>query len=143
MEGLNQVSSDNARDLRTPLTRLRQRREQTVGSETSAESMLSALAAATRDVDSILETGLGHDIVSGLAQPGGDVGSGFRFVFLRSSMALRLSASRPNSSSVLRAAIGRRHRDQRNAHTCLRGSRQGLGHTVVKLPIPNVRPTEQ
>ncbi|MTJ81324.1 MAG: HAMP domain-containing protein [Telmatospirillum sp.] len=56
MEGLRQVSSDIAHDLRTPLTRLRQRVERALRKETSVRSLQEALAGTLRDVDSILET---------------------------------------------------------------------------------------
>lgn len=56
MEGLRQVSSDIAHDLRTPLTRLRQRVERALRKETDVESLREALAGTLHDVDSILET---------------------------------------------------------------------------------------
>ncbi|HET8995233.1 MAG TPA: HAMP domain-containing sensor histidine kinase [Acetobacteraceae bacterium] len=56
MEGLNQVSSDIAHDLRTPLTRLRQRLELARLRGDSVETLHHALDAAMTDVDAILET---------------------------------------------------------------------------------------
>jgi signal transduction histidine kinase len=56
IEGLNQVSSDIAHDLRTPLTRLRQRLELASRHDARDEPLRSVLEAAVRDVDAILET---------------------------------------------------------------------------------------
>lgn len=53
MESLKQVSSDVAHDLRTPLTRLRQRLEAGL---TAPEERAQALEGALADLDSILET---------------------------------------------------------------------------------------
>lgn len=56
MNGLRQVSNDIAHDLRTPLTRLRQRVERALRKEGDVESLREALAGTLHDVDSILET---------------------------------------------------------------------------------------
>ncbi|MDB5450216.1 MAG: sensor histidine kinase [Phenylobacterium sp.] len=53
MESLKQVSSDVAHDLRTPLTRLRQRLE---AGQAAPEEAAAALEGAMNDLDSILET---------------------------------------------------------------------------------------
>jgi signal transduction histidine kinase len=55
MESLRQVSSDVAHDLRTPLTRLRQRLEASQAS-LAAPERTAAIAGALAEVDAILET---------------------------------------------------------------------------------------
>jgi signal transduction histidine kinase len=55
MDSLRQVSSDIAHDLRTPLTRLRQRLE-AARTLTSPQARTEALDGALEDVDAILET---------------------------------------------------------------------------------------
>jgi signal transduction histidine kinase len=55
MDSLRQVSTDIAHDLRTPLTRLRQRLEASRTLE-SEDARAEALAGALEDVDAILET---------------------------------------------------------------------------------------
>jgi signal transduction histidine kinase len=56
MNGLQQVSNDIAHDLRTPLTRLRQRLELAQRRETTVEGFKAALDDAITNADEILET---------------------------------------------------------------------------------------
>lgn len=56
MLGLQQVSSDIAHDLRTPLTRLRQRLELARRRENTVEGLYAAVDSAIVNVDAILET---------------------------------------------------------------------------------------
>ena len=56
MENLRQVSTDIAHDLRTPLTRLRQRLELAQRDTSDARSIESVFGATLRDLDGILET---------------------------------------------------------------------------------------
>ena len=56
MEGVRQMSTDIAHDLRTPLTRLRQRVERATRKATDVGALRAALELALRDVDAVLET---------------------------------------------------------------------------------------
>lgn len=56
MDGLQQVSNDIAHDLRTPLSRLRQRLEFALRREQTVESLRAALEDSVEDVDRILDT---------------------------------------------------------------------------------------
>jgi len=55
MSDLRQVTTDIAHDMRTPLTRLRQRLELAQHSEAGADSLRLALASTVREIDAILE----------------------------------------------------------------------------------------
>ncbi len=56
MQGLRQVSTDIAHDLRTPLTRLRQRLELAQECSTNAAALHGVLGATLTDIDAILQT---------------------------------------------------------------------------------------
>jgi signal transduction histidine kinase len=56
MEGLRQVSNDIAHDLRTPLTRLRQRLEMAQRRNASGQGVGLVIEQTMHDIDSILET---------------------------------------------------------------------------------------
>jgi signal transduction histidine kinase len=55
MNDLRQVTTDIAHDMRTPLTRLRQRLELAQRSEGDADALRLALGSTVRDIDAILE----------------------------------------------------------------------------------------
>ena len=95
MESLRQVSNDVAHDLRTPLTRLRQRLETAQASE---GERAEAIDGALRDLDSILET---FAALLRIAQiEGGARRAGFRRVRLRDMAATVVDAFAPSAEEA-------------------------------------------
>ncbi|WP_297506582.1 HAMP domain-containing sensor histidine kinase [uncultured Caulobacter sp.] len=95
MESLKQVSNDIAHDLRTPLTRLRQRLEALQTSEReSAESINGAL----RDLDAILETFAALLRISQIESRARR--AGFRTVRLRDLAAVVVDAFTPSAEEA-------------------------------------------
>lgn len=95
MESLRQVSNDVAHDLRTPLTRLRQRLETAQASE---GERAEAIDGALRDLDSILET---FAALLRIAQiEGGARRAGFRQVRLRELSATVVDAFAPSAEEA-------------------------------------------
>ena len=95
MESLRQVSNDVAHDLRTPLTRLRQRLETAQASE---GEQAEAIEGALRDLDSILET---FAALLRIAQiEGGARRAGFRQVQLADIAANVVDAFAPSAEDA-------------------------------------------
>jgi signal transduction histidine kinase len=126
MRGLQQVSSDIAHDLKTPLTRLRQRLELARHSAATAEAYASAVDQATAECDQILKT---FDAVLRIAQiEAGTRRGGFRPVDLSKLVAGIVETYQPvgeetGHSLTARMAAGAR----------VRGDAQLLTQMLVNL----------
>jgi signal transduction histidine kinase len=97
MESLRQVSTDVAHDLRTPLTRLRQRLETILGRTDGGDSR-DALESALNDLDDILATFAALLRISQIE--GGARRAAFRPVDLAAIAATVVDAFRPSAEEV-------------------------------------------
>jgi signal transduction histidine kinase len=105
MSGLQQVSNDIAHDLRTPLTRLRQRLEFAQRRETTVEGFKAALDGAITNMDEILET---FGALLRIAQiEAGTRRSGFGPVRLDSLLAELVEAYQPVAEEKGQTLTGR------------------------------------
>ena len=105
MNGLQQVSNDIAHDLRTPLTRLRQRLELAQRRETNVEGFEAALDDAIAHADEILET---FGALLRIAQiEAGTRRSGFGPVLLDTLLAELVDAYQPVAEEKDQTLTGR------------------------------------
>ena len=126
MLGLQQVSSDIAHDLRTPLTRLRQRLELARRRETTAAGLHDALDGAIRDVDVILET---FSALLRIAQiEAGIRRAGFTSVTLSTVLARLIEAYQPVAEENGQTLIG-----EVNPGLCVHGDHELLTQLFANL----------
>lgn len=103
MDSLRQVSSDVAHDLRTPLSRLRQRLEGALTSAGSVAEYQAAVEAAVAEAESLLET---FSALLRIAQvEGGSPRSGFRDVDLSGVVEAVVDAFLPDAEDGGRALV--------------------------------------
>ncbi len=133
MDSLRQVSSDIAHDLRTPLTRLRQKLEASLGAQTEAER--SAMAeSALRDMDAILDM---FAALLRIAQiEGGARRSGFRPVELDRIAAAVVEAFAPSAEEG-----GRRLSLHSDGRAPIEGDRELLIQMLANLVENGLRHT--
>jgi len=125
MDSLRQVSSDVAHDLRTPLTRLRQRLEAALATR-NLEAQADAMEGALADLDAILDT---FAALLRIAQiEGGARRAGFRPVDLAAVAAAVVEAFSPSAEEGQRSL-----RLERRSAPMVDGDRELLTQMLVNL----------
>ena len=134
MEGIRQVSSDIAHDLRTPLSRLRHRLEASLAAPRGPDDLRDAIAAAITDTDDLLTT---FSALLRIAQiEAGTRRTGFADVDLSSLVTDVVEAFAPSiqdEGKVLRPSI--------QEHLHLVGDRELLTQLVANLIENAIRHT--
>lgn len=134
MASLKQVSSDIAHDMRTPLSRLRQRLDTARRSARSVEDYGVAVDGAIRDVDAILET---FGALLRIAQiEAGTRRAGFKDIDLDAIVATVLDAFAPTAEDEGKALVA-----VSAAPAVIRGDRELVTQMLVNLAENAIRHT--
>ena len=134
MDSLRQVSSDVAHDLRTPLSRLRQRLEGALASARSVAEYQAAVEAAVAEAESLLET---FSALLRIAQvEGGSPRSRFREVDLSGVVEAVVDAFLPDAEDSGRALVS-----EVAPNVAVRGDKELLTQMLANLAENALRHT--